>query len=344
MVDIIYPALSERGRQILKAVVQDYIRTAEPVGSRTVAKHCGLGLSAATIRNAMADLEEMGFLFQPHTSAGRVPTEQGLRYYIDNLLEKEDLSWGEQIAIEEGLSKPSADLAGILKKAVNVLAKISGHAAIISAPRLKGEYIRHVEFVKIKSGLILVVCVLASGLVQNRLISIEQDLSEETLSRLSEYLNSKLRTRDLDQAREEILKEMEEDRRVFESLWEDLFSGTIEKADDEEVYIGGQANLLDEPEFSSVDKMRALLRAFEEKEALISLLDKCREGHGVQIFLGSQGLGAVGIIGCGLVLAPYCAIDEPLGSLGVVGPIRMNYARVMALVDYTAQVLSEKVK
>ncbi len=337
-----YSELSERGRQILKAVVQDYIKTAEPVGSRKVAKRCGLGLSAATIRNAMADLEDLGLLCQPHTSAGRIPTEYGLRYYIDFLLDKEPLSWGEQVAIEKGLMDSSVDMSGILKRAVQILAKISGHAAIISAPRLRGEPIRHVEFVRVKAGLVLMICVLSSGLVQNRLISIEHDLDEQTLARLSSYLNAKLGSDGLDRARDGIVKDMEEDRRVFESLWEEIFSGRIEEADEGEIYIGGQVNLLDEPEFSNVDRMRALLRAFEEKELLLSLLDRCTGGQGIQIFIGSQGLD-VGTIGCGLVLAPYLGPEEPIGSLGVVGPIRMNYARVMALVDYTAQVLSDRV-
>ncbi len=335
--------LSERSCEILRAVVQTYIDSAEPVGSRTVAKRSSLGLSPATIRNAMADLEEMGLLFQPHTSAGRVPTEAGLRYFVDYLLEKESLSWGDQVAIEEGLKSTHSDIISTLKKVAELLADFSGHAAVISAPRLTGERLSHVELIKVRPGIVLVVLVADSGLVQNRLVQTELDLPEDRLEALAQYLNAKLEHMGLEEARASILQELEDQKKVFEHLLEELILGYQGAYDEGRVLVEGELNLLDYPEFSNVSKIRALLQTFQEKRALLALLDRCLESDGVQVFIGSEGLGHK-VPGCGMVLAPYSDRDHPLGSLGVVGPMRMNYARILALVEYAAQVLSESLK
>ncbi len=335
--------LSERNCRILRSVVQTYIDRAEPVGSRTVAKRSGLGLSPATIRNVMADLEEIGLLYQPHTSAGRVPTEAGLRYFVDYLLEREALSWGDQVAIEEGLRSSDMDLVATLKKAVELLAHFSGHAAVISTPRLTGERLSHVEFIRLRPGLVLVVLVADTGLVHNRLVHLDMDIREDRLEAFSLYLNQRLSRVSLEEARSSILEELEEEKRAFELLLQDLVVSTQGPREEGEVIIGGELNLLDYPEFSNVGRIRAMLQAFQEKRALLLLLERCLESEGVQVFIGSEGLGHK-VPGCGMVLAPYLGKEYPLGSLGVVGPMRMNYARVLALVEYTAQVLSEQVK
>ncbi len=335
--------LSERNCEILRAVVQSYIEKAEPVGSRTVAKKSALGLSPATIRNVMADLEDIGLLYQPHTSAGRIPTEAGLRYFVDYLLEKEALSWGDQVAIEEGLRSSATDMAAILKRAVELLAYFSGQAAVVSVPRLTSDHLAHVEFIKVRSGAIMVILVTDTGLVQNRLVRTDLDLPEDRLEALAQYLNEKLSYMGLEEAKRSILQEMEEDKRIFDVLLEEMVLGVKKSYENGEIYVGGELNLLDFPEFSHVSKIRILLQAFQEKKALLVLLDRCLNADGVQVFIGSEGLGNQ-VPGCGMVLAPYFDRGQPLGSLGVVGPVRMNYARILALVEFTAQVLSEWVK
>ncbi len=335
--------LTERNCAILRAVVQFYIERAEPVGSRVVAKKSELGLSPATIRNVMADLEDMGLLYQPHTPAGRIPTEAGLRYFVDYLLEKESLSWGDQVAIEEGIRSSAMDMAAILKRAVELLAYYSGQAAVVSVPRLTGDHLSHVQFIKVRPGVIMVILVADTGIVQNRLVHTEIDLPEDRLDALAQYLNRKLSYMGLEEARESILLEMEEDKRVFDILLDEMVLGVKRTYESGELYVGGELNLLDFPEFSNVSQIRVLLQAFQEKKALLVLLDSCLETDGVQVFIGSEGLGNR-IPGCGMVLAPYFDNGRPLGSLGVVGPVRMNYARILALVEFTAQVLSEWVK
>ncbi|MDL1959874.1 MAG: heat-inducible transcriptional repressor HrcA [Deltaproteobacteria bacterium] len=335
--------LSERSREILKTIIHAYINSAEPVGSRTVSKKAGLGLSPATIRNAMADLEDIGLLFQPHSSAGRLPTETGLRYYLDFLLEKEDLSWGDQVAIEKGLMFRPADLVLTLKRAVQILASFSGHAAVVSVPRLTCDYLIHLEFLRIRPGLILVISVSDTGMVQNRLVQIDYDIPEEKLEQISQYLSSKLVHMCLEELRSVIIEELKEEKRVFDVLLEDFLDQMKRSTEQGEVFIEGKLNFLDKPEFSNVSRIRAILQTFEEKEALLTLLDRCLDSRGVQIYIGSEGLGNE-MPACGMVLAPYAGSDSPLGSLGIVGPIRMNYARAVSLVEYTAQVLGEKFK
>ncbi len=342
--DMKYIDLSERSREILKTIIHAYIDSAEPIGSRTVAKKADLGLSPATIRNDMADLEDIGLLFQPYTSAGRLPTEMGLRYYVNFLLEKEDLPWDDQVAIEQGLMIKSSgsDLVGVLKKAVQLLAFFSGHAAVASAPRPISKHLKYLEFFRIRAGLILLITVSDSGLVQNRLFQIDHDIPGKKLKRLSRYINSRLVHVSLDELRSMILKELEEEKKTFDSILRDLLDR--EKGPNrEEIFIDGKLNLLDEMKFSDISRIRALLKTFEEKEALLALLDRCLDSRGVQIFIGSEGLGDE-VPACGMVFAPYVGKDDPLGSLGVVGPLCMNYPRIVALVEYTAQVLSERFK
>lgn len=341
--DTKYIDLSERSREILKTIIHSYINDAEPVGSRTVANKAGLGLSPATIRSAMADLENIGLLFQPHSSSGRLPTEIGLRYYVDFLLEKEDLSWGDQVAIEKGLMFKSADLVVTLKRAVQLLASFSGHAAVVSAPRLTCDRLIQLEFLRIRPGLIMVVSVSDTGMVQNRLVQIDYDISEDKLEKISQYLSNKFVHMCLEELRSVIIEELKEEKRVFDVLLEDLLDQMKVSTEQGEVFIEGKLNLLDKPEFSNVSRIRAILQTFEEKKTLLTLLDKCLDSRGVQVFIGSEGLGNK-VPSCGMVLAPYAGSNSPLGSLGIVGPISMNYARAMSLVEYTAQILGEKFK
>lgn len=335
--------LSERKNEILKTVIQAYIDAAKPVGSKTVANKARLGVSSATIRNDMADLEDMGLLFQPHSSAGRLPTETGLRYYVDFLLEKENLSGDDQLAIEKGLMLKSADLAMTLQRAVQLLASFSGHVALLSAPRLKYDYLLHLEFLRIRPGVILVITVTDTGMVQNRLIQTDFDIKEETLDQITQYLSKKIVHMSLKELRSLIIEELKEEKRIFDILLEDFFDQTKDPNDYGEIFIEGKLNLFDKPEFSNSSRIRTILQTLEEKNAILVLLDKCLESKGVQIFIGSEGLGK-GVPGCGLVLAPYAGSGTPLGGLGVFGPIRMNYARIVSLVEYTAQVLGEKFK
>ncbi|MGQ9500289.1 MAG: heat-inducible transcriptional repressor HrcA [Dissulfurimicrobium sp.] len=336
--------VSDRGKDLLKAIINAYINNAEPIGSKTISKKYNFGLSPATIRNIMADLEERGLLTQPHTSAGRMPTEAGIRYYIDHLLEKETLSLEDQIAIEEELSNTYDDLSTILSKTAQILAVFSGHAAIVSTPRPDRNLLKHIKLIQIRPGIILVVSISDSGFIQNRLIKVENDLSQEHIERLSEYLNNILdHYKDLKEARDTIAKELQEEKHIVNILINDLIDRYNPSDNYGDFFIWGKENLFDQPEFSQINRLKAILNALEEKKNLIILLDRCLESNDVQIFIGSEGFGDKGP-SCGIVLSSYSDTAQPLGALGIIGPMRMNYARIIPLVEYIAKVLSEKFK
>ena len=341
--DTKYIDLSSRSRRILRAVVEQYIEEAHPVGSRTVAELSGLGLSPATIRNVMADLEEQDLLFQPHTSAGRLPTETGLRYYVGCLLEKEFLPGNIQAAIEEKLLSNRSDLVSTMRRAVHLLASFSGHAAVVKTPRFLVSNLQHLEFLKIRPGLILVIGVSRNGLVQNRFIQLDQDVSRARLEGLSRKVNEGLVVMSFDELRERMLRELDEEKKIVNLFLEDVLDSEDILEEQENVLVDGHINLLTHTRAANFSMIKKLIQALEEKKTLLSLLEKCQESSGLQIVIGSEGL-ETDIPACGMVMAPYEGPEYPLGSLGVVGPLHMNYGRAAALVEYTAQVLSERFK
>lgn len=333
--------LMERGRRVLQAVVQEYIETAEPVGSRRVCHKYGFGISPATVRNIMADMEEMGLLTQPHTSAGRIPTESGLRFYVDALLELSPISEAERVLVEKGL-KEKAPMDEMLKAASRVLSFMSGHTAIVSAPNYAQAIFKHIEFIRLRKGIILVICVSPAGIVQNRIIEIEEDLNQTKLDKYSQYLTEILGGMTLEEVKKKILREMEAEKNLFDRLLSSALElGESDYEDSERtVYIEGKTNILKYPELCEREKMKALFEAFEEKSILIKLLEKCMTAQGVQIFIGSESQ-CNAMQECSIVVSPYITTKNLSGTLGIVGPMRMDYRRVIPLVSYTAQILGE---
>ncbi len=338
--------LSERNREILKQVVQVYIESAEPVGSRTVAKRARLGLSPATIRNSMADLEEAGFLYQPHTAAGRMPTEEGLRFFVKHLLEKKPLSWGEQVSIEKEIMEEADGLQEVLKKTAQILASLTGHTAVVSAPSGIKERLQFMELVLLQPKLLLLVMVTEHGQVRNQLIRLEHEISRDVVERLSGKLQEFMEDGSLNQLRQKLIESMKRDRETFDGILDRVIP-TIRPdkpgtAQEEELFIQGKFNLMEEPEFADMKQLRNLLEALEEKHLLLRIIDRCLGDDGMQILIGSDIDSH--IPGCGMVLAPYQGEGEPVGGLGVIGPMRMNYGKIVTLVEYIATILSSKCK
>ncbi len=337
--------LTERAKRILQAVILDYIETAEPVGSRIISKKYDLALSPATIRNVMADLEEVGLLTQPHTSAGRIPTEFGLRLYVDSILKVKSLSKREKETIRERFKGPGHDLANILKEASRVLSTASKHVGVVLAPTLSTAILKHIEFLKLRDDLILVVFISKSGIIQHKMVELEEDLTHEELDKFSRYLDDLLGDLTLSELREKIIEEMEKEKTAFDEMLSKalklsktaLQDDTVEEKD---VYIEGQANILNYPEFSDIETMRTIFRALEEKSIIIRLLDKSTSNLGVQTFIGSEN-ELIGIEGCSIVISSYTKGSDTLGRLGVIGPTRMDYSKVIPLVDYTARLVGE---
>jgi heat-inducible transcriptional repressor len=324
-------------------IIENYILTADPVGSRTISKISSLNLSPATIRNIMSDLEELGLLYQPYTSAGRVPTEKGFRFYVDSILDIHELSDQEQQEIRSRYRSYQIEGADLFRETCRILSSSSHYLGVVWAPRMSLVVLQHIEFVKLRKYLVLAVLVSTTGLVYNRIIEAEEDFSQSELDHLSDYMNGLLNGLTLHQVREKLLEQMGVEKNVYDRLFkqalklgEKAFSSTEET----DVFIEGRTNILNEPEFGNISKMTDLFRAFEEKATMVRLLDKFMEPKGVQIAIGSESQ-VQEMETCSLVTSTYGCAGKVWGALGVIGPRRMNYSKVIPLVDYSAKLLSE---
>ena len=337
--------LSSRDQRVLKAIVIDYIRSGEPVGSRTVSKKYMTNLSSATIRNVMADLEDLGYVYQPHTSAGRVPTEKGLRFYLESLIEPKKLGKKEKEAIRKAYIDIKGSVEEILKKTSHLLSSLCSQAAVVLWPRLSASKFRHIEFIRLYAHHVLTILVAESGIVHHRLVVSDEDFSQDDLDKFSRYLNNILKNLTLEEVKYKILEELKEEKAEFDRIYDraiDIVKKALQAQHEEtEVYIEGQSKLLDYPEFSDIDRLKTILRAFEDKSRLLKLLDMTLEsGEGVQVILGPESR-VQELQELSIVSSPYRKKDVVLGVIGVIGPLRMDYPKIIPIVDYTARVLSE---
>lgn len=337
--------LSERDQKVLEAVIVDYIQSGEPVGSRTISKQYGLNVSSATIRNIMADLEDLGLLYQPHTSAGRVPSEKGLRMYLDSIMRSRKLERQERVLIRQAYQDATSDVEDLLRRTGRVLSKFCKQAGVVLWPKLTLMRFKHIEFVRLRQGHILVMLISESGLVHQSVLDVDEDIKQDDLDRYSRYLNDLLENVPLGEVRERIISEMKNEKVLFDELYKraleisnQVFQTSLENA---EVYIEGQTNLLNSPEFSDVERMRRILEAFENKSRIIRLLDMAlKPSSGVQIILGPESeLKELQEIS--LISSPYRQGSTILGVLGVIGPLRMDYSRIIPVVEFTATLLSQ---
>jgi heat-inducible transcriptional repressor len=335
--------LNERSREVFRMIVDSYVETGEPVGSRTLARRGRLDLSPASIRNVMADLEDGGLLFAPHTSAGRLPTEAGLKMFVSGLLELGGLSEAERQSIEgrcaaEGKSVPQA-----LEEATAALSGLSRCASLVIAPKVE-RALKHIEFVPLSPGRALVVLVTEDGIVENRLIDVPLGTPPSTLQVASNYLNSRLVGRTVEEAKAACLADIDSRRVELDALTAKLvdaglasWGGGTERT---ALIVKGQANLLEDiSAIGDLERLRGLFDALETKETMVRLLDATREGEGVQIYIGADN-PLFGMAGCSIIVAPYSnSREQVVGAIGVIGPTRINYARIIPLVDYTAKVI-----
>ena len=333
--------LSDRGKRILEAVIEDYIATAEPVGSRSITRSHALALSPATVRNVMSELEEMGFLISPHTSAGRIPTDKAYRLYVNSILEVKHIARDNKEEIQRRCRLAGKDLAQVLQETSRLLSSTSSYMGVVMAPRLAANVFRQMEFVKLASRRILAIMVSQNGSVQNRLIQTEEEILPEDLVRMANYLNELLQGLTIAQVRERLLQEMQSEKVRYDSMMAKALalSQQTVSSDGPELFLEGQANILEQPEFSDAGKMREIFRAFEKKGLLLDLLDRSMQADGVQIFIGSES-HLLKMEGMSLITSTYLTGKDTVGVLGVIGPTRMGYGRVIPIVDYTAKLIS----
>ena len=336
--------LDRRAQKILHAVVTEYLHGGDAVGSRTVTRRHALGLSPATVRNVMADLEDLGLLEQRHTSAGRVPTASGLRFFIDSLLKVRGLTAREKEEIRERVIAPTPD--EVVKRASRMLSDLTQHAAVIIAPDPDQQRLTQIEFVPLRDGKLIAVLVTSDGRIENRLILDDPGLpgvDARRLERIHNYLNQLLSGMTLDEVRERVIRELGEDKNKYdEAIAAALRLGHAVFVEQPKqsagVVISGQANLLDDD--LAQNRARELLKTLEDKETLIRLLDRTRHAEGLQVFLGAETAMSA-LASSSVVAVSYGPEDQPIGALAVIGPMRMNYGKVMSVVDVTADTVTQ---
>jgi heat-inducible transcriptional repressor len=347
-----------RGRAVLAAIIKEHLVTGEAVGSRTLSERFehASGWSSATIRNVMSALEDSGLVEQPHTSAGRVPTDKGYRYYVDHMLGEARLAETDLRAIDELLYSSTLDSAGggdrLMERASHALSALSNNVGIVISPSLAENCLKHVEFVQLSDKRILVVLVSSSNIIHNKLIRIDEVLSQDELDRTARYLNTEFSGRSLMAIRAKILELMGEEKALYDRLLRNaiLLCDMSLKGDEVEspnVYIDGASNILAKPDFVDIERMRDLFRTFEEKSRLIRILNECISRDpaapgNVHIVIGREHL-APSMQNCALITAPYrIRGDAGIGTIGVVGPMRIEYSRMMAMVNYMARLIERR--
>ena len=328
--------LTRRAQKILHAVVTEYLQGGEAVGSRTVTRRHDLGLSPATVRNVMADLEEMGLLEQRHTSAGRVPTPSGLRFFIDSLLKVRGLTPREKEEIRERVVATSPE--AVVQNASRLLSDLTHHAAVILAPDPDQQRLERIEFIPLRDGKLIAVLVTTDGRIENRLLL--EDIDIQRLDRIHNYLNQLLSGMTIDEVRDRVIREIAEDKNNYDEAVATalrLGHAVFVKERPQDVVVAGQANLVDDVQ---PDRIRYLLRTLEDKETLIRLLDRTRHAEGLQVFLGAE-TAMQALSGSSVVAMSYGPEETPIGAIAVIGPMRMNYGKVMSVVDFTADTVSQ---
>jgi heat-inducible transcriptional repressor len=333
--------LDARARQLLRALISQYIADGQPIGSRTLARHSGLDVSAATIRNVMADLEEIGLLAAPHTSAGRVPTAQGYRMFVDSLLELKPLDEPqiEQLRRELPTQVPTQDL---LNGASSLLSDVTHFVGVVTVPKREEFPFRHIDFVALGGSRVLTILVFADNDVQNRVVTTQRAYSASELEQIANFLNANYAGLRMAEIRERLLREMRETSHNLNQLMAAAIDVTQHAFPDQagpDMLVAGQINLMGSRGLSDMERLRELFEAFQRKRDLLLLLENCARAEGVRLFIGEES-GFTALDGCSLITAPYGVEGRVLGVLGVIGPTRMAYQRVIPVVQATAQIVS----
>jgi heat-inducible transcription repressor HrcA len=336
--------LDTRAAELLKLLIERYIHDGEPVGSRTLARDARLALSPATIRNVMADLDEQGFVCSPHTSAGRIPTQRGYRYFIDALLRPEPLSSGRRRRIADELLREEHSREALLNAASSVLSQLSAMAGVVTVPKRNRAVLRRIEFLPLSERRVLAILVVNHSEVQNRVIQCEQDFSAAELERFANYINEHFAGRDLTSLRAALRDDADQTRHRVDLLLAQaagMVEASVRNLDRDDCLVSGGPNLLAFRELADVQRLRSLFDALDRKRDVLALFDQCLAASGVQIFIGQES-GYRVLDECSVVTSPYFVDGEVAGVLGVIGPTRMAYDRIIPLVAETARALTER--
>lgn len=337
------PIPSDRGQHLLRALIQRYIQEGQPVGSRTLSKDAGLDLSPATIRNVMSDLEEMGLVSAPHTSAGRIPTPKGYRLFVDTLVRYRQPKDGEIRRIQAEIRGESDNPSGLVGAVSSMLSDFTSMAGVVTVPRAPQVTLRQIEFLPLSENRVLVILVVNDREVQNRILHTERDFSASELQQAQNFINQHYAGLELEEVRRKLLEDLDVTRDSMNQTMHAIISvaqsAMSDASDPDEKYVvAGETKLMDFAELSDVDTLRGLFDAFSRKRLILDLLDRSINANGVRIFIGEES-GYQIFDGCSVITAPYHVDEDTIGVLGVIGPTRMAYDRVVPIVDVTARIL-----
>ncbi|NHA14583.1 heat-inducible transcriptional repressor HrcA [Thioalkalivibrio sp. XN279] len=340
---VVEPELSDRARHLLKVLVERYLREGQPVGSRTLSKDSGLDLSPATIRNVMADLEEMGLVVAPHTSAGRVPTPKGIRLFVDALIKVQPMTDAEIRRLQAEMDAIRSGDGDIVGSASNLLSALTRMAGVVTVPRRSHAALRQVEFLPLSDRRILAILVIDEKEVQNRILHMDRDYSADELRVAANYLNEQFAGQTLSSLRDKLLADLADTRETMNSMMQQAISlarQAFETVDEpgQGFVLAGETNLMQFAELSNVERLRGLFEAFARQRDILHLLDKCLAAESLQIFIGEES-GYRILESVSVVASPYSVEGEVVGVLGVIGPTRMAYDRIIPIVDITARLL-----
>lgn len=334
---------NERAQHLLRVLIQRYIKDGQPVGSRTLSKDSGLALSPATIRNVMSDLEDLGLVSAPHTSAGRVPTPQGYRLFVDTLVRYRQPKEGDIDALRTKIHRQTDDAGSLVSSVSNLLSEFTSLAGVVTVPRGQHAALRQIEFLPLSENRILAILVINDREVQNRILQVDRDYTESELQQAANFINEHYAGNEMIKVRQRILADLEDTRLNMNQAMHDIIEvaqSALEGSNDSagEFVLAGETNLMDFAELSDVDTLRRLFDTFSRKRLMLDLLDRSINADGVQVFIGAEsGYGMLD--DCSVVTAPYKLDNETVGVLGVIGPTRMAYDRVVPIVDVTARLL-----
>ncbi len=338
--------MNDRSREVFRLIVESYLESGEPVGSRTLTRTLSEKVSAATVRNVMQDLEFLGLLDSPHVSAGRIPTQQGLRMFVDGLLEVGDLGAGDRQKLDETLGSNAGDVGGMLDRVGSALSHVTHGASLVLTPKHEAE-IKHIEFVSLAHDRALVVLVFSDGHVENRLFTPPPGQTPSSMREAANFLNALIEGRTLSEVRRQMLSQIDARRQEIDVLAREMVESGIaawdgDGSDSARLIVRGRANLLaDSGEAEELDRIRTLFDDLERKRDIAEFLELTEEGEGVRIFIGSENK-LFSLSGSSLVVSPYMNADRKIiGAVGVIGPTRLNYGRIVPIVDYTAQLVGK---
>ncbi|HYH10156.1 MAG TPA: heat-inducible transcriptional repressor HrcA [Thermoanaerobaculia bacterium] len=339
--------LDPRAREVLREIIVQHIDSGEPIGSRTLAKCGRFQLSPASLRNVMADLEDLGYLQQPHTSAGRIPTDRGYRYFINHLMQSRALTMRERETIDEEVGMVS-EIDQVLHLAGSVISKLSDQVGVVFMPTLLQFAIRSMDFILIGEKKIQCVIVGVNGVVVNRIIDTRFVFTRDELEKISRYITAEFGGCTLDVIRRRLIRMTEQERALHDQMMQKTISLGIEAVNDvapvdHELYVEGAASILNKPEFSDAASLRRTFLALQEKEKLVDILETCLSEDGLQILIGSES-DFTQVHNFSIVARRYGSTSAPLGMVGIIGPMRMEYARMAPLVDYLSRALSRKIE